>query len=363
MKLVYFVLCILFCASGVHSQTLSGYVYDEEENLPLQGAFVYLDGTTLSASTDSLGYFKIITKQKFNTDLIVRYIGYSTFKVTNPYQYTAPVKILMRQNALELKEVVINGKGPFTRKQMLKAFRESFLGKTRAGKSCEIINEEDIELYYDSKTFTLHASSLKPLQIKNQYLKYNIMFDLDECTIQYRRKTLDEVYQKGMYFVGTTSFTDVSENTSVDKHRRKTYYGSTQHLMKTIASNDWKEQKFALYVNGAPASPHNYLKVTDTLGLKKVEMQFKSENIKPLNVRLSGISEEQMQKIQEESQKKRDNLRFDILYDDKDQSYFKYNTGTFYIDSNGQYFPISELQFGGYMGDLKAGDMLPADYR
>ncbi len=363
MKFLQLLIYALICTSGLYAQTLSGYVYDEKEDFPLQGAFVYLDGTTLSASTDSLGYFSITAKQKFNTDLVVSYIGYRNMTISNPFQYTNPVKILMREDAIKLNEVVINGKGPFTRKQMLHAFRKSFLGNTRAGRSCEILNEDDIELYYDSSTHTLHAKSRKPLQIENKYLQYNITFDLNECTVQYRRKTLDEAYQKGMYFIGTTFFADVSENKeSAARHRRKSYYGSTQHLMKTIAANDWKEQKFTLYVNGVPASPPKYFKVTDTLSLKKVEMQIKAKTIKPLNIRVEGMSEEQMQKIQEESHKRIESVRFDVLYDGKEQSYFNYNTGVFYIDDSGQYFPISELKFGGYMGDLKAGDLLPADY-
>ena len=363
MKHIQLLFWVLVCVSGLHSQTLSGYVYDEKENLPLQGAFVYLDGTTLSASTDASGYFSITAKQELNADLVVRYIGFRNFVVENPFQYKNPIKILMREEAISLNEVVINSKGPFTRDEMLAAFRKGFLGNTRAGRSCTIINEDDIELYYDSSTLTLHAKSRKPLQIENKYLKYNITFDLSKCDIQYRRKSLDEIYQRGMYFEGTTFFADISEKEeSADRHRRKSYYGSTQHLMKTIAANDWIEQKFTLYVNGAPATPERYFKVTDTLGLKKVEMQIKPESIKPLNIRVEGMSEQQMQKIQEESQKRKESVRFDVLYDNRDQSFFNYNTGVFYIDNNGQYFPISELKFGGYMGDLKAGDMLPADY-
>lgn len=95
--------------------------------MPLEGAFVFLDGTTLSATTDSNGFFTINAGQKYNAALLVKYIGYKTFRVENPFSYEGSFKVLMREDAIDLDAVVVNRSGgPFSRREMLKIFREEF---------------------------------------------------------------------------------------------------------------------------------------------------------------------------------------------------------------------------------------------
>ncbi|QYJ67281.1 carboxypeptidase-like regulatory domain-containing protein [Flavobacterium litorale] len=365
MKSTTLLLLILFYSSGLHSQTLSGYVHDEAEDIPLEGAFVYIDGTTLSASTDSLGFFKIVFKQKFNADLIIKYIGYSDFKISNPYQYQNPVKVLMRETATKLDAVVLNKKkSPFTREEMLKAFRTNFIGTTtRAARSCSIINEDDLDIYYDASTNSLHAKAIKPLQIRNNYLEYNISFDLTEFVAQYKIRTLDANYQSTLYFSGSTFYSDISKRNSAYTRRLKTYKGSTLHLMKTIASGKWEQEHFRLYVNSMRADPNKYFNVTDTLGVKKVTVQQGRRTAKPLNINLSGESVEGLKKKQEKYRKENGIINFEVIYDGKERSFFKCNSSTFYISANGQHFPIAAVRFTGDMAALKVGDMLPADYQ
>lgn len=55
--------------------------------------------------------------------------------------------------------------------------------------------------------------------------------------------------------------------------------------------------------------------------------------------------------------------RFGVLYDNEEESFFEFTKGHFYVDENGLFFPITELVFGGVLGERKAGDLLPADYK
>lgn len=347
----------------IQAQTLQGYVHDEVDGNPLPGAFVYLDGTTYSATTDASGYFSITTPQKLNTKLVISYIGYMNIALHDPYQYTEAITILMRPQVTQLNEVVITkNKGPFSRKEMLEVFRDNFLGQSRAARSCRIANEDDIDLYFDTDNNILYAKAYKPLQIRNNYLKYNIVFDLTDFALQYTDKTLNPAYQKGAYFAGTTFFTDIADDASVYKKRKNAYLGSTQHLMKTMASGDWENQKFELFVNSLKARPEKYLSVTDTLGVKMVTILREVKEAKPLNINISGENVEELKRRQH-NYERHGKIRFSILYDRNKQSYFEFTNGTFFIDSNGQYFPLSELRFGGYMAGLKAGDMLPANYK
>ncbi|GGB71883.1 hypothetical protein GCM10007424_09840 [Flavobacterium suaedae] len=341
---------------------MSGYVYDKKENIPLQGAFVYLDGTTISASTDSLGYFSITVKEKFNTDLIVSYIGYSNFTVSNPFQYTKPMKILMQEAVTKLDGLVISKeKSPFSREDMLEVFKENFLGNSRAAQSCQIANEDVIAFYFDKETNILYAKSYEPLQIRNNYLKYNVLFNLTNFGVKYTKVTLDRRYQQAVYFAGTSFYKDISGSTSAYKERRASYLGSITHLMRTLAADKWEDEKFGLYVNGMKADPKEYFKIKDTLGVKKITVLQGVEKAKPLNINVSGESVNDLKEKQKRYRKRQGVIYFTVVYDGK-ESYFTCPKGVFYIDNNGQYFPISNVRFEGYMSEFKAGDMLPADY-
>jgi len=361
MKILFFLVFVLNFY-GVNGQTISGYVYDEQENKPLEGAFVYLDGTTLSVSTDDQGFFKIVTPQKYNAALVISYIGFESLRIDDPYKYDKPFKVLLRTDAISLQEVVISKGGPFSRKQMLRVFRQQFLGKSKAGSSCKIENEDDINLYYDTTTHTLHARSYKPLHIINKRLEYVINFDLRGFSVGYTTTTLDDLYINRSYFEGTTFFTDISKKGSADKKRKESYLGSTTHLMKTIAANNWQEQKFQLYVDRWPDNPDKYFEVTDSLNYKKVALADIPNSVKKTRAEIAKLGVNVLRKKGEEAGGKNSDVRFAIMYDKKEQSGITMNRGYFYIDQNGLFFPIDELLFAGHMGELKAGDLLPADY-
>lgn len=353
MKHTY-IIFLLLLGFASKAQQVTGYVYDSA-NVPLQGAFVYLDGTTFSADTDDKGYFVLNTGNRNTGTLAVSYVGFKTARVEDPFKYGKAIKVVLQEDAVEMDEVVINAKTIFTRQQMLKVFRENFLGTSSAALSCKIENEDDIKLYYDTGTLTLRAEAKRPLRIKNKKLEYDVQFDLAAFAVQYRAKTLEKRHIKGSIFAGTTFFKDLSKYGSADKKRKNAYMGSATHLMKTIASESWKSQGFGLYVDNLPASPQQYFTVTDTLGIKKITARAFEE--KEMMIReapsLASKAEQKTIKVP---------IRYHVLYKGKDQSVFVLTKGLFYVDKFGLYSPINEVMFGGHISDLKAGDMLPADY-
>ncbi|MEL1245422.1 carboxypeptidase-like regulatory domain-containing protein [Flavobacterium sp. DGU11] len=351
------VLLLVVLSVPAFSQTISGYVYDEAENKPLEGAFVYLDGTTLSASTDANGFFRINAGQKYNSALIITFIGFETLRVEDPFGYGKPFKALLREDAISLNEVVINKKkGPFSRREMMRVFRDEFLGKSKAGSSCKIENEQDIILYYDPDDNTLHAEATKPLRIINDCLQYKIIFDLAGFAVSYKVKSLSPLYMSRSYFAGTTFFTDIAKKKEkAEKIRKETYLGSTVHLMKTIVAEDWQKQKFGFYTGSFPDNPKEYFAVSDSLNYKKVTLlKVPEASSAEKNIFINGPKPDAQHKFR--------GVSFNILYDKKEQSSFSFNKGYFYVDGNGLFFPINELTFGGYMAGMKAGDLLPADY-
>ena len=355
MRQLLATLFFIVCSQTMHSQVISGYIYDELENKPLEGAFVYLDGTTINASTDDKGYFKLNPGKTYNVPLIVTYTGFENFILENPFSYTKPVKVLMRMSSIYLDEVVINKNFPFTRRQMLNAFREQFLGTTSAGRSCKILNEDDIKLRYNLSTNVFTASCAVPIRIQNKKLEYNIAFSLVDFQVAYSMQSLLSANVRRSFYAGTTAFTDVSKERSADKKRKKAYLGSTVHLMKTMAANTWAQEKFRLYEGSWQADPNQCFTITDTLDMKKITVITDTTKTPAISFNQIGTGKSKTVKF-----KKPD--KYSVLYDGKEQSSFELSNGRIYIDKNGLFTPIQEITFGGYMSGLKAGDLLPADY-
>lgn len=355
--LLFFFLIML--VNPLHSQIIEGIVLDSKTQESLPGATVYLDGTTISTITDEKGNFSINTKNN-NATLVVSFVGYTTNRLENPLQYiNKKLTVLLVEQSINLDEVVI-GKGPFSRKQMMKVFKEQFLGKSRSGSSCKIENEQDIILYYDVSNNTLNATARNPLKIKNSYLEYEVNFDLQELIVQYNYRSLENHNQIQSFFSGTTFYKDVSKNKKVDKKRKEIFYGSATHFAHTLANSAWEKEELRLFVDSFQVNPTDYFQVKDTLGWKKVTLikepqkavgDIKVEENLNNTIKISKIKKEKFTKT-----------NFNILYKKDKQSVVEFKEKTIYVDENGNYNPIYGILYGGFIGTLKAGDMLPIDY-
>lgn len=363
MKNILALLFFFFSSIIVHSQTISGYVYDAAEKKPLEGAFVYLDGTTMSTSTDANGFFELKTSGLINTLLVVNHMGFDRYMLENPFSVPV-VTVYLKEKSIDLNEVVITKKLFFTRKQMLRAFKDNFLGQTANGSSCEIENEDDIILRYDVPENVLTAQADKPIVIINRKLGYRIVFDLVEFKTFYKMRSVKNIDVNSSFFAGTTAFIDISGKDGVGEKRKKAFMGSPTHFLRTMAKNEWEKEGFVLYSDKIPVDPAEYFKVADTLNVKKVQVtfpvykpnpgiQFTSAAGKPSPGLGTGIP----------ASKSLRNKKLTVLYKGKLQSFITFDKGVLYVDENGLFVPISEIYFGGYMGLIKAGDMLPSDYK
>lgn len=83
----------IFISISSFSQQISGYVYDAKFDHPLPDVNITLDGESIGAKTDSLGFFKISKVQTGNFSLRASLIGY--------YVYEKSIKV-KRDDALEL---------------------------------------------------------------------------------------------------------------------------------------------------------------------------------------------------------------------------------------------------------------------
>ncbi|WP_298150103.1 carboxypeptidase-like regulatory domain-containing protein [Flavobacterium sp.] len=348
VRLTFFMLIVYFTAvSGLFGQSLQGKIYDKETEQPLDGATVYFDGTTALTITNDEGFFTISGNGNSSNDLVISYIGYTTYRISNPFAYSGKaMKIYLYKSETKLDEVVIS-RSPFSRKQLLEVFRKQFLGESKAGKSCEILNEDDIDIYYDVSNNTLNASSDNALRIRNNFLKYEVRFDQLEFKLNYYTTSIAAFDIRRSAYAGSTVFIDLSKNGAADKKRLKSYLGSSAHLMRTISNNNnWESQPFSLFVGDSKINPSEYFKVTDTLNVKKIRL----------------IKVPKAMKIGKDGVKTMEKTYFSVFYKNADFSGMEFVAPKILVDDNGNYAPVYGVVFGGYLGSLKAGDLLPRDY-
>lgn len=358
MKRFILFIILFICQVSVAQQVVSGAVYDAETDEPLVGVSVYFDGTTLATVTDEKGIFSIKALPGLNKPLIFSYIGYEKVVLENPLSYKARLKVLMNAEAEVIDAVVVKGKTLFSRKEMLRAFRKQFLGDNKGGRSCTIVNEDDIYLYYDSRTNRLHAEAKRPLHIINKHLQYDINFDLAEFQVGYHSTSLQDTEVASAFYAGTTLFKDISKNGSADKKRRQAYRGSVAHLMRTFYNNDWEKQEFDWYVDKERMAPDSCFTITDSLNYKKITIR----DLSPMEV--PGLVTMQGGPAGNKGELKRDFTRtkYVLMYKKSAQTTINFTMREFYITEHGLFFPFNALLFAGHLGNMRAGDLLPDNY-
>jgi hypothetical protein len=338
------ILLIFICLFSLNTfcQTIEGIVFDENK-MPIVGASVYLDGTTIATLTDKNGKYFLNVNSKINTSLIIRFMGYETVAISSPFENNNS-KVYLVPKQVMLNEVVIK-KDYFTREQKMQLFRKQFLGTTKAGKSCRISNEEDINFEYDYKTNTLSATADNPLKIENPYLGYQIEFDLYEFNVKFYKKSIKNTDVTKSLFLGTTLYNEVNKEAKIKKIRNNVYNGSSMHFFKNLSENRWGKDLFLLFKGSFQDIPEDYFTISNEGKLKKISIAS--------NVKYEGLLV---------GSRPRFYADFNFLFKKKKQSKVVFRTNVFYVDEYGNNSDNDKIEFGGDLATRKLGDMLPMNY-
>ena len=366
MKKITIAITIILSCCRINAQIFTGTVYDRATNQPLPDVYVSLNGTIAFSITDNSGKFELTVAQRLNTQLVFSHVAYQMVIIENPFD-ELPEEIYMEQRLNMLNDVVVSARvspeyaDPFTRQQKLRAFREQFLGTTRAGRSCMIMNEGDIELRYNVLTNTLLASSDNPIVVLNEYLGYLISFTLLDFRVEYavpQNKSFDGSYfrvnslrdamlQKSFvplnrndvqrsYFLAMSSFTDLqADDTRIKRRRDDVYEQSSTFFFRNIANNTLEESNFRIYEKGrrwdGDQSSYFTIEDDDALSLKTIRLIPDSDSVISVRYRNRASS-------------------------------IHFHTDALLVDRYGNINQIYRVLFKGLMGEARAGDMLPLDY-
>ena len=324
-KVLFLVFLGAFSLPLIAQQHLEGYVYDAASKEPLFGAAVYYEGTTKGTITNEEGKFIIDLTERSTSNVIIGYLGYQDQIITYG---TEPIEVYLKPKLESLGEVIIQGNLPFTREEMLQAFREQFLGRTVAGQSCKILNEDALFFYYDTDSFSLKATVDEALIVVNEYLGYEIRYNLYAFKVDFVTKSIKPWDEKRSYYAGTSFFRDVKpRQRKYIRRRKRAFSGSSLQLMRLIATQDYESESYKFFRKGFPKDPKDIFDVTNYKGIKKVIVKDK----------------------------------ITVIYRNNEQSTLRALTEFFTIDGFGNH-KANSLIFTGVMGFERLGDTLPLDY-
>ncbi|WP_400075348.1 carboxypeptidase-like regulatory domain-containing protein [Winogradskyella sp. R77965] len=315
------------------AQTFSGKVIDKITQQPIETASVYFDNTTIGTTTNENGEFSITYSDAVQSTLVISYLGYEKVLISNyRFQNNVTIELVEANNALD--EVYIEYDDGLTRRQKLRLFRREFLGTSKFGKSCKILNEDDLILRYDKGNKSLYASAKSPVRVENKALQYEIAFDIIDFEVEFRYVEIktSTFTVNTVAFHGTSFYKDLknSEKKKTFKNRETAYEFSVQRFMRSLYNKNLRDEGYWIYYGKLRVEEWSYFTIEDIADsdLKKVKLKDKVT----------------------------------ILYNKELQSELQIKVDEFFVDVYGNYTPITGVYFSGIMGSQRVGDSLPLDY-
>jgi hypothetical protein len=234
----------LLIAQTIFGQfTVSGKVVDSVSMEPLYGASVFCQNTTSGTTTDKQGEFSLKLKSG-GYELIVSFTGYQTKEIRITDADNTALQIQMTKEDKSMQEVVIHSSNEVMDgwDKYGKFFLENFIGSTPNAAQCALQNPEAVHFYYYKKSDKLKVLATDPIVISNKALGYNLRYQLD--SFMYYYKTQISSYRGYCFFSEMEG--SFSEQKTWSENRKKAYYGSKLHFMRSYYDSTLSDDNFEI---------------------------------------------------------------------------------------------------------------------
>lgn len=217
-------------SANAQSFSVSGIVVDKNDR-PVSGVTVFLGGTQKLIVADANGNFRFDDLTAGTFQLVAKMIGFAPYSQNIIVQHDiAQFKITLTELPVDLSQVVIKAKDP-NRADKLRLFKENFLGLSKNGRNCEIVNPAVLILNWDSKG-SLKGKTNDFLIIDNYQLGYRIRYLLK--AFEFRPRIGLANYDGEIHFEEMSGTQDQQKEWA--KNRLKTYEGSLMHFLRAVYS-------------------------------------------------------------------------------------------------------------------------------
>lgn len=244
VKLLVFSL-IIVSPFALYSQIgeVKGKIIDALTLEPMPFANVFVNNTTLGATSDIEGNFVLKDVPIGTHELIFSYVGYHSLhsKVTVGQEQTMTLIARLTQSLQELSVVKVKGKRDKDWLKQIKQFEKLFIGEQFTS-SCKIVNPWVIDFVATGNSKVFVAKATAPIEIINDNLGYSILFHLRSFKASNQGYAID----------GNAYFKELNDSTKVKKwtaNRADAYRNSDRHLFKSIINNRTIQEGYRLYID------------------------------------------------------------------------------------------------------------------
>lgn len=359
-KIITFLLSTIvsLCVFSQSNYTINGKIIDEATKLPLQGASVFAENTTIGTATDNDGVFHLKLPNG-GYSIVITFTGYQTeTKRVTTADAGNEIVVEIKKKEKSLEEFVVRSTSEVADglEKYGDFFLENFIGKTANSKQCILKNKEALKFYYYRRAKRLKILATEPLIIENEALGYTIKYELDSFVHEYNTQV--------SLYTGYPLFQEM-ESSSIDQllrwnaARKVAYNGSILHFMRSMYQKKLKEEGFEIQLimkNGDKETP---------LVLK--------EFYTPMNYQRDDSSNTveilPRQKDVAIIYKNEESSSLYVAANPEASPKFQLSVVSFLpgesldIEQNGFYYEQNDITITGYWAWEKVADMLPYDFK
>lgn len=263
---VVFIFLLLFVSESYSQNlfTMEGKVTDAKTNEPLAYVNVFLSQTTIGATTDLNGLYKIGKIPNGKYAVVASMVGYESrvtmVDLTNNHKTI--LNLSLERSVYEFNQIVVHGEIPTRWFDQLEIFKRELFGKNNYANKCVIKNPYQIDFKEEGSKLT--ATAREPIIIQNNALGYKI-----ECVL---KKFSYDINNMGISYQIYPSFTELKATTadSLDEYlsnRKEVYLGSLAQLLTSLGEGNYKfrDEGFELYVEGQLVKRANEIVQVDSV--------------------------------------------------------------------------------------------------
>ncbi len=244
--LAFIILCLVSqsLVAQRNEYVIRGKVIDSTTQLPLAGASVFCQNTTIGVVSNSEGNFSLHLPNG-GYDLVVSYTGYQTFsqRISNVHADSALTVSLNKQEKT-MEEVAVVGSSEVADgwAKYGQFFLENFVGTSPNAAFCKLENPEALRFFFSKKRNRLKILSKTDLIVVNNALGYKIRYQMDSFAHEYNTGIST--------FSGYPLFSEIDGTTAEKEvwktNREKAYAGSRMHFMRSWYDSTLTDQGFTL---------------------------------------------------------------------------------------------------------------------
>ncbi len=338
--------------------TISGKVIDAVSKLPLQGASVFAENTTIGTATNSNGVFNLKLPNG-GYSIVITYTGYQTEtkRITTGDQTNNEIVIEIKAREKEMEDLVI--KATYEVKDGWEKygdfFLDNFIGKTANAQQCVINNKDAIKFFYYKRKNLLKIMAEEPVEIVNDALGYYIKYTLDSFVHDYSTQVT--------LYTGYPLFQEMRSSSIADLEkwnaaRKIAYNGSILHFMRSLYKRKLKEEGFEIQFLIKENEKEKALPLKNFYNAVNYSLDVADATVeispKQKEVAVIYKDEETSRLYQEKNPDAPSTFQLSVLSFLPDE--------TLEIERNGFYFEQTDITITGYWAWEKVADMLPYDF-